>query len=148
MNLHPESFAGPRAFARWALKDGRLLLRPLPDQLTAWNGLGQETVLFRESCWQIELLMALPNAPAPVHRHLRCDSADLLLHGEVAGAVEGRGFTPPRGPLHLQLKTISRGEWHGGQAGPKGFVWLSFQRWHDGEPTFISEDWEAWPATA
>lgn len=140
--IHAGSFPGPRAFARWALKDGCVTLRPLYDQIATYNETTLETVLFREAGWQIELIAAMPNASAPMHRHLRCASADLLLNGTVSGTVEGRGFSPPRGPLQAQLKTIGKGEWHGGAAGPVGFVYLSFQQW-DGEPTFISQDWES-----
>ena len=143
MMLHKDSFAGPRAFARYMLRDGRLDLRPMYDQIMTYNGTTLESILFRESCWQVELIACLPNASAPMHRHLRCSSADLLLNGSVGGTVGGRGFAPPRGPLEAQLKTIGIGEWHGGSAGHEGFVYLSFQQW-DGEPTFISQDWDEW----
>lgn len=143
MKLTPDSFVGPRAFARHMLRDGRLELRPLYDQIMVFEGTWIETILFRESCWQVELIAAMPNAPARRHRHLRCSSADLLLNGSVLGTVEERGFAAPRGPLQAQLKTIGVGEWHGGAAGPDGFVYLSFQQW-DGEPTFISQDWDEW----
>lgn len=125
------------------LRDGRVDLRPMYDQLMTYQDTTLESILFRESCWQIELIAAMPNAAAPMHRHLRCASADLLLNGTVCGTVEGRTFSPPRGPLAAQLKTIGKGEWHGGAAGEQGFIYLSFQQW-DGEPTFISQDWEAW----
>ena len=143
MKLQPDSFAGPRAFARYMLRDGRIDLRPIYDQIMTYDGTMLESILFRESCWQVELIAAMPNASAPMHRHLRCSSADLLLNGSVSGTVSGRGFAPPRGPLSAQLKTIGVGEWHGGSAGPDGFIYLSFQQW-DGEPTFISQDWEDW----
>lgn len=140
--MHAASFAGPRAFARYMLHGG-LKLRPMYDQIMDYRGLGLETVLFREACWQVELLAAMPDSAIPMHRHLRCASADLLLNGTVSGTISGRGFSAPRGPLEAQLKTISIGEWHGGASGPHGFVYLSFQKWN-GEPTFISQDWEAW----
>lgn len=143
MMMDQTSFAGPRAFARHMLREGRIALRPLYDQIMTYGGTTLESVLFRESCWQVELIAALPNAAAPMHRHLRCSSADLLLNGSVGGTVSGRGFNAPRGPLQAQLKTIGIGEWHGGAAGPGGFIYLSFQQWV-GEPTFISQDWEAW----
>ena len=142
--LTTESFAGPRAFARYMLREDRVSLRPLYDRIMTYGGGTLESILFREGPWQVELIAAMPNASAPMHRHLRCASADLLLNGSVRGTVEGRGFSPPRGPLQAQLKTIGKGEWHGGSAGPQGFIYLSFQQW-DGEPDFISEDWEAWP---
>lgn len=142
MTISRNSFPGPRSFARHMLRGG-LVLRPMYDQIMTYAGTTIETILFREACWQVELIAALPNASAPMHKHLRCASADLLLNGTVSGTVEGRGFSPPRGPLEAQLKTINKNEWHGGAAGPVGFVYLSFQMW-DGDPTFISEDWEAW----
>lgn len=145
--LRPDSFAGPKAFARYMLREGRIQLRPLYDQIMTYRNDGGailESVLFRESCWQIELIAALPNSGAPMHRHMCCASADLLLNGSVSGTVGGRSFSPPRGPLEAQLKTIGVGEWHGGSAGDNGFIYLSFQQWVTGEPTFISQDWDAW----
>lgn len=143
MTLTPQSFAGPRAFARHMLREGRIELRPLYDQIMTYAGTTLESVLFRESCWQVELIACMPNARAPMHRHLRCASADLLLNGSVGGTVSGRQFGAPRGRLEAQLKTIGKGEWHGGSAGPEGFIYLSFQQW-DGEPDFISQDWDEW----
>lgn len=138
------SFAGPRAFARYMLREGRLRLRPLLGEIMAFRGAGLETILYRSGCWQVELIAAMPHGAAEVHRHLRCTSADLLLNGSVLGAVEGRTVdSPKRGELGAQLRTIGKKEWHGGAAGPEGLVYLSFQQW-DGEPTFISQDWEAW----
>lgn len=144
MTLTPTSFAGPRGFARHMLAEGRLQLRPLYDQIMTFRGAILETILFRESVWQVELVAAMPGAGAEMHRHLRCASADLLLNGEVLGTVGGRGVgSPTRGSLAAQIKTIGKGEWHGGAAGENGLVYLSFQQWDD-EPTFISRDWEAW----
>lgn len=48
------SFPGPRAFARHMLRDGRLQLRPIVDQIMTFRGSAIEAVLFREGCWQIE----------------------------------------------------------------------------------------------
>lgn len=142
--LDRQSFAGPRGFARWMLKNGGIQLRPLYDQIMTFRGQILESVLFREACWQIELVAALPGAVTERHRHLRCESADLLLNGEVVNTVGGRGVgLPSQGKLEAQLRTIGIGEWHGGAAGDRGLVYLSFQRWLD-EPTFISQDWQAW----
>lgn len=140
--LKLETFAGPRAFARWALRDNRLALRPALDSIMCFRDSGIESILFRESCWQIELVVAMPNAGAEMHKHLRCSSADVLMNGHVLGSVEGRGISSSlRGPLAAQLKTIGRGEVHGGAVGPQGLVYVSFQQWFDGDPTFISQDW-------
>jgi hypothetical protein len=145
--LHPDSFTGPRAFGRYMLREGRLPLRPLYDQIMAFRGRILESILFREGCWQVELVVGMPHAGTEMHRHLRCASADLLLNGTVSGTVGGRGVShPKRGELAAQLRTIGKGEWHGGASGPDGLVYLSFQKW-DGEPTFISQDWEPWSNT-
>jgi hypothetical protein len=146
MKFDKDSFAGPRGFARHMLREGHIL-RPMYDQIMTYHHDGRsimESILFRDGCWQIELVAAMPESSTPMHRHLRCASADLLLNGSVGGTVEGREFGAPRGRLEAQLKTIGKGEWHGGSAGPNGFIYLSFQQW-DGEPTFISQDWEPWP---
>jgi hypothetical protein len=39
---------------------------------------------------------------------------------------------------------VPRAAWHEGHAGPDGVVWLSFQEWRDGEPGFVTEDWQPW----
>lgn len=143
------SFAGPRAFARHMLRDDRLLLRPVYERLMTFRGSILESILFREGCWQVELIAAMPNAGTEVHRHLRCSSADLLLNAALPDARQARGDVlgesdvsqPKRGPLAAQLRTIGKGQWHGGQAGPEGLIYLSFQQW-DGEPDFISQDWD------
>ncbi len=139
--MAPDAFPGPRAFARHMLQGDRLSLRPLYESIMTFRGAIIESILFRESCWQVELIASLPNAGTEVHRHMRCASADLLLNGggiDAHGGVEIKG---PRGPLAAQLKSIAVGKWHGGFSGPAGFVYLSFQQWQ-GEPTFISQDWD------
>jgi hypothetical protein len=144
MGFNATSFAGPRAFARHMLQGDRLRLAPHYAEVLAFRGLGLESILFRDGPWQVELIMAMPDSPAEVHRHLRCRSADLILNGSVVGSVEGRSVTDPkRGALAAQLRTVGKGEWHGGAAGPKGLIYLSFQQW-DGAPDFISNDWDAW----
>lgn len=149
--MDTKSFAGPRAFARHMLRDGRLQIRPIVDQIMTFRGSAIETVLFREGCWQIELVSIVPGATAEKHRHLRCSSADLILNGLVNGYVGGRTIPsqPKRGSMIANLVTIGRGEWHGGTSGlgggitgiGGGLVYLSFQQW-EGTPTFVSEDWE------
>lgn len=104
-----------------------------------------ESILFREGPWQVELIVGWPNSKTAMHRHLRCASADLPLNGWASGSAGGRPFAKPRSDVLVQqIRTVGRNEWHGGTAGDKGFVYLSFQQWFDGEPTFISQDWEAW----
>ena len=123
------------------LRNDRLHLRPVYDQIMTFRGCILESILFRESCWQVELIAAMPGAGTEPHRHLRCASADLLLNGVFPSLRDQNGVaSPKRGLLEAQLRTIGKGQWHGAAAGPEGLIYLSFQQW-DGEPTFISQDW-------
>lgn len=142
--MDASSFPGPRSFARFMLRQGVLPLRPLLAEIATFRGSIIESILFRDGPWQVELISAMPHARTEMHRHLRCSGADLVLNGSVSGIVNGRSLSsPPAGGLMAQLRTIARGEWHRGEAGDTGLVYLSFQQWHEGEPTFISRDWEA-----
>jgi quercetin dioxygenase-like cupin family protein len=145
MSWGAQQFAGPRAFARHMLAGDRLQLRPLFDSAHAFAGIATESVVFREGCWQVELVAMLPGAVVPRHRHNRVDSVDLVLGGTGRGDVAGRPLgAPQRGRLAANLVRVPKGRWHGGQAGEQGVLYLSFQQW-DGPPGLISEDWEAWP---
>lgn len=145
-----DSFRGLKHFARHMLRDGRLTLAPLRDQI--WTTVGHPdldgqpimtSILFRSGCWQVELLMMHPGTKSPVHRHNFCESADVLLNGGLTGTVnDGPAKTVPRGDnLALNIMSLPLGAWHGGNF-DKGVVCLSFQRWIGREPTFIAEDWE------
>lgn len=140
------NFAGPRAFARQMLAGDRLALRPVLDRIQA-TGEWTELVLYRAGRWQVELVVIRPNVVIPKHRHLRVDSCDVALGG--AGSIEiGQRPSRPferamRGAIAANLVRVPKGEWHGGAGGEQGGVFLSFQEW-DGEPGFITEDWQAW----
>lgn len=136
------SFAGPRAFARHMLQGDRLTLAPLPGSMRAFGGIAMECVLFRQSCWQVELITMLPGIQVPQHRHLRVRSADLALGGDGAGVIGGRPMGQgQRGGLCSNLLRIEKNVWHSGFAGPQGVMFLSFQQW-DGPPALISDDWD------
>lgn len=141
--MNRDSFPGVRAFARNMLHDDRVPLAPRFDLIRA-SVYAIETVLFRESCWQIELIAMFPNMPVPMHRHNRCDSCELVLAG--SGLVEGHKSVNQyrRGSLAANLVRIGKGKWHGGAPGEHGAMYLSFQQW-DGEPAFITEDFELCP---
>jgi hypothetical protein len=151
MEFAPQDFRSPRHFARHMLDCDRLQLRPLPDAVyvpashPSQSGIfGMSCILFRSGCWQVELLAGLPGTKAPMHRHNRVASADLLLCGGVTGAVGLKPFGANRGELIANLVTVPRGAWHGGAANASGVFYLSFQQWHDGPPDFIAEDWESY----
>lgn len=129
-------------FARDMLRDDRLLLRPRLDLISA-DDRATRLILFREGCWQVELVVFRPGAIVPAHRHDRVESLEL-------GVADSGGWIrignrrgehrALRGPLAANLVPLGKGVKHEGAAGPKGSAFLSFQKW-DGEPGFIHEDW-------
>lgn len=145
--LTPDSFAGPRAFARWALQDERLRLRPEPGaELIRCDELAVELILFRESIWQATLIVLQPNVVGRAHRHHRVESIDVVLAGngtaDVLPAFKNYSVAPARpGQLLRSLHRVPRGAVHTARAGPKGASFLSFQQWLD-EPDFLANDWE------
>lgn len=143
MMLTAKSFPGSRAFARWMLRDDRMPIEIEPARICRWLDRTIEVILFRQSCWQVELISVLPGGVAKQHRHMRVDSCELCLGGGVLADVDGRQLnTMHRGPLAANLIRVPMGAWHGGESGPNGVVWLSFQHWVKGSPGWVSEDWE------
>lgn len=85
------------------LRDDRLSLAPLYDQIMIFRGSILETILFRDGPWQVELIAGMPHAGPERHRHLRCSSADLLLNGALPVDRVGRDICRPRrAPLTRQ----------------------------------------------
>lgn len=143
--MDANTFAGPRAFARFMLRDDRLLIRPVINSISVFGSYCIEAVLFRDACWQVELVTMLPGAVVPKHRHNRVDSCDLLISGwSPAVVIGGKSVKAVRHEALLpNLVRIGKGVWHEGQPERNGAVYLSFQKW-DGEPGLISEDWDEW----
>lgn len=141
--MTPESFSGPRAFARHMLAGGRLTLNPVRGSIRAFGGIALECVVFKESCWQVELITMLPNVVIPRHKHMRVSSVDLALGlGDDGHGVVGNAPMPQvqRGSMLSNLLRIDKGAWHEGVVSSSGVMFLSFQQW-DGEPALISQDW-------
>jgi hypothetical protein len=148
--LADDAFRSAKHFARHMLKDGSLLLQPIREAI--WTAGGHKDVggqkmftcvLFRSGCWQVELLVIHPGSSSPLHRHNHCESADVLLNGDLAGTVDALSIKRPRGnKLVANITCLPIGAWHGG-ATETGLVALSFQRWVGMNPTFIAEDWES-----
>ena len=141
MMLHADSFPGPRAFARHCLRQG-FAWQPQTG-LMFKHGFG-ECIVFREACWQIEIVCMPPGLAVPSHRHLRVSSADLRLAAfDSLAVVGGHAYSnEQRGSLAANLLLIPRGVWHEGSSGTSGAMFLSFQQW-EGEPGYLGEDWEA-----
>lgn len=137
------NFAGTRAFARHMLSKG-VSAQPFVGGLHSFGGIALEGILFRDGPWQVEMVALFPNAVVPKHKHNRVDSFDLALGGGGLVIVENRVMPQERrGAMAANLLHIGRGKWHNGHAGPDGAIYLSFQHW-EGEPSLISEDWQAW----
>lgn len=144
--LTRESFVGPRAFARWMLRDERLPLRPEGASLIRCDEAAVELILFRDSVWQAALVILQPNVDGRPHRHNRVDSVDVVIAGggvvNVLPTVHRRNVVPATpGELVRQLQRVPKGAVHAGQVGSEGAAFLSFQRWDD-EPDFVANDWE------
>lgn len=138
----PESFSGPRGFARRFLRQGNLPFRPLPNGFH-FDGHAFQMVLFRESCWQIELIVLQPNVVVPQHRHDHCATVDVYLGGaasmESISAIERQYQRILRGVP--TMVSVPAGTAHGGAVGPRGLAFLSFQQWSN-EAKLIHEDWQ------
>lgn len=145
MALTPQSFSGSRAFARHMLEGDRLKLTNGLGHVTCIQDFAVSTILFRESCWQVEMIVLLPLAKVLRHRHNHCDSCDLLLGGASQDIWVGNknANTSRRGSLAANLIRVGKGVWHEGSPASTGSVYLSFQHW-DHTPQLIVEDWESW----
>jgi len=149
--LADDAFSSVKHFARWMLKENRLVLAPKRDQV--WSSVGHQAVgdqhmmtaiLFRSGCWQVELLCIHPGSASPVHRHNHCDSADVLLNGDLSGGIDSHPINRPLGRnLAANITSLPLGAWHGGKT-QTGLIALSFQKWIGMEPTFIANDWESY----
>lgn len=138
----PASFLGPRHFARSMLAEGLPVKLDQTRQIRAYPGGAIEVILFRESCWQIEIIAGMPGGSAPRHKHMHVDSCELGIGGWVLAEIGQHEVTRKvRGELTANLIGVPAGQWHGGAAGPDGVMWISFQRWHDMAPTWITDDW-------
>ncbi len=133
-------FDSPLQFARYAMDNERLLLRPIDMQIF---GQHIEVILFRSDCWQIEMVVSPGRVLVPMHRHNQVESCDVVIAGSAKVFMAGRSlvFTRPEIITQRMLR-IPKGRWHSGESGPSGTVFLSFQRW-DSAPSFISDDWES-----
>ena len=129
-------------FARHALVARRLDLRAV-----AMRTFGNITctVLYRSGCWQAELITIPGYTVVPLHRHNRVYSCDVMVGGTVDLVMGGRVTHLVKADEldETRMLQIPRRRWHGGQAGPDGVAFLSFQKW-DGVPSFVSDDWEAY----
>lgn len=144
MMLAKSSFDNVKSFAAWMLLDGRLTLKLHPD-LIRFDARGvAEVVIFRDACWQAELIIAPPNTFIPSHSHSRVDSCELALGGEIDAVIGGHSF--PRELQHTEMRKklvrVPAGVKHGALVPATGFAWISFQHWLDGSPGWISEDWQ------
>lgn len=137
------NFPGPRAFARYMLREGRLTLRPDPTMMRTFGPI-MATILYRDGPWQVELVCIPPFTCVPTHRHNRVSSVELALGGSGSITIGERVLNVLEYTLRerLVLTRIPAGVWHGGEVGPDGAMWLSFQQWLEGPVSWLGYDWE------
>lgn len=91
-------------------------------------------VVFRDPPFQAQLVILKPNGVLPSHRHPNVDSYELPVAGDGHLEINGR---ERRLPIRIRPQ-----DFHGGRAGPEGFMFLSVQRWENGiPPTDVGTDW-------
>lgn len=136
------NFKNAYVFAKHILEHGGIPLLPNPA-LTKTSPGWMEVTLYREGCYQIVLVVLLPNAVVPGHRHDHVDSAELWLGGDGFAVVDRIGTLPLTVCEHMSknLIWVRAGAHHEGRAGASGAVFLSFQKWSIA-PGFISDDWQ------
>lgn len=158
--IRPLQFNEPNApleqFLDWYMRNSNVLPQSPYDGLT-FVGNGPAIVLFREGPWQVQLFLCIPNTKIPEHSHPHVESFEINVSGDVDFYVEGKP-TYPEGAGSLERNGLPRiwgygahvgaGVKHHAVIGPKGGAFLSVQKWLQGKPTSVDEDWEGSAMTA
>lgn len=105
-------------------------------------------VLLREPPFQVESVTLAPGLRVPPHHHRLADTIEVFIAGSLrAFSIGGRAILPDCGPDQFARRVpgfavrIQAGTVHGATAGPDGAIFLSVQRWRDGKPRPIGDDW-------
>lgn len=130
-------------FAEWYIGDGEQLRIRVPGEGALRVGPhSTEFVLYREPPFQVTLVTFFPGYVVPQHAHKYVSSYDLSLSGDGHAIVGRHTWTKkiqdkPR--LDLRIPVLA-GVVHSGHT-DIGSIFLSIQKWSDGAPRFLSEDW-------
>ncbi len=132
-----------KEWSKWYLGDGlNLRLLCVGDNEVRATEHFSELVIYRDPPFQASLVVLFPAHEIPAHFHPNVDSYDLNLTGDGVACVGSRVWTKkvqslPR--LDLRIPVLA-GVVHYGFT-PNGAGFLSLQKWHNIEPSFLSEDW-------
>lgn len=130
-------------FAQWYIGGGERLRIRVPGEGALRVGpKSTEFVLYREPPFQVTLLTFFPGYVIPPHSHKYVSTYSLSLSGDGHAVVGGHSWTKkiqdkPR--LDLRIPVLA-GVVHAGHT-DVGSIFLSIQKWSDGEPRFLSDDW-------
>lgn len=151
-----KSDASLREFLDWYMQHSNVLPQSPYDGLT-FVGNGPALALFREGPFQVQLFLCVPNTLIPKHSHPHVESFEINVSGDVDFYVENKP-TYPEGAGSLERNGLPRlwgygayvgaGVIHHAVIGPKGGAFLSVQKWLQGTPTSVDEDWEGSAMTA
>lgn len=137
------------------LKD-EFLKRPMADMRPIEvrnSGNRMSMIMYRQPPFQVELVIWMPGAVIPAHRHPNIDLFALPVSGGlvlIVGDTEtkvnhllGRAKTWAAEKLSSGgAIRIDSGDWHGGKAGKSGASFWTFQKWaDDAEITAAGIDW-------
>lgn len=132
-----------KKFAEWYLGDGGVLKLQMEGEGALRVGPNStELVLFREPPFQATLVTFFPEYHVPPHTHEFVDVYALSMTGNGVTVVGGHHWQKkvqdhPR--LDLRIPVLANVE-HSGYT-KNGSVFLALQKWRDGNPRFLSDDW-------
>lgn len=158
--VRPVRFDSPEAplqeFMDWYMQHSNVLPQSPYDGLT-FVGNGPALVLFRDGPFQVQLFLCVPNTLIPKHSHPHVESFEVNVSGDVDFYVNNSP-THPEGAGSMERDGLPRvwgygvyvgaGVTHHAVIGPKGGAFLSIQKWLQGTPTSVDEDWDGNAMTA
>jgi hypothetical protein len=108
--------------------------------------------LYRTGSWQVQQFVVEPNTIVHDHVHPDVDSFECFIYGDISFRKNGEEITNTQlaaganfgGQPYYFLETIRilPSDKHSGVFGPRGGVFLSFQKWAEGmTPTNIGNNW-------
>lgn len=140
------------AFLQRYFGSDKIEVRPPADAVLMVEGT-TTVVLYREGCFQVELVALAPNLPIPEHVHPDVESYEVALAGELEFFVDGlqAGFirasrADGRSRDLGKYVPVRADAPHGGRTGARGAAFLSVQRWREGTaPGHVLLNWAGPP---
>ena len=111
------------------------------------------SVVYRQSPYQVELVIGEPNARIPAHRHPNIDAFEVHISGDlrllydlpretIVELLPKAAPFPERFAKHKAIR-VRPDSWHAAIAGPGGASFWSVQKWVGEVPiTAAGENWE------